>query len=232
MKRKSFSTVTLLFVIFWFSGVATADILKFYPVADSAVQLDSYMGGNQNLLTNLLTQSYLKFDLSEIQGSVILSAALHAYQFQLETPLPLPSGTTLFFVQDDSWNDSDVPPDAIGGDNKPSISTLQLGYNPNNPDYIGWSSWVFDKDPGTGLLPAELELLSGDYVWSMALVEENFLGEHLFYSREFEFVVGQDPDLRPYLEVVTAPIPVPCTVFLLGSGLAGLAGLRRFLRTS
>jgi hypothetical protein len=47
--------------------------------------------------------------------------------------------------------------------------------------------------------------------------------QNVFASSE-----ASDPSLRPYLSVSTAaPVPIPPTAWLLGTGLVGLAAIRR-----
>ena len=166
-----------------------------------------------------LVRSYLGFDLSGIAaGETITGATLHMYHYNGMGYTD--TGVHIHYLADDSWGETEITwntrPD-------PNVLSPEISYNPAGGwSFPHWLEWDLMADgiwdPASDLTDGALSLL----------LKESEGGDqgHNFYSREYT----DDPGLRPYLEITTAPIPIPSAVWLLGSGLIGLVGFRRKLR--
>jgi hypothetical protein len=161
--------------------------------------------------------SYLKFDLSAIPDSaVITKAELHLWSY---TPLvdgnPAYSNNPvvdLKYVSNDEWDESTITWNTRP---LPEGSSLDTGLTPT---YYVWQ--IFD-------------LLKGNWNYSQDLTDNNLslllkegetlpanAARALFFSDE----TYQKDYMRPYLYIET--VPEPATMLLLGLGLMGLAGVR------
>ncbi len=216
----------LVFLTGMFSGLpALAAEYSFRPAQDTCVYSwggDTVYGLTDGIATGTdggsqVWYAYLMFDLTSIPANeVITGAVLHQYQF-----LGLSSGygTNLYRIADIGWSEADMTwstrPAEPGG-------TVQLGYNPNGGTYGGWSTWDLF---GTAEWAPAADQAAG---WlSLKLTETRTDGTqtHNWYSREHA-----DANFRPYLEITTAPVPIPGALWLLGSGLLGLVALRRRMK--
>jgi hypothetical protein len=219
--RQRLGTLTLLVslsLILMATG-SWADSITYYPVADS--QVDSVSAGNNGTLSSFgvavysdtwLQRSYLKFDLGSgiPAGETITGATLY-----IESYFTAVSGNpwvNLYPVADTSWVDR--YPGYITWATAPPMDTGNLLDSTLVSALDTWYSWDV---PATALT-------QGLVSFGLTLQSEEMPSHYAyFYSREYKDGI----DFYPYLVVTTAPVPIPGAVWLLGSGLLGLVGLRR-----
>lgn len=156
--------------------------------------------------------SFLKFTIPTLGiGEVITSASLNLYQF---TGAGYGEGpTAIGLYSNNDWSES-----TLTWNNTSGSPVLALATNSNGHSYVGWSNWSFNWNSNIGNTFTLYigENSSGDQV-------------HWWYSKE-----ASDTAVRPYLQITTtgAPVPIPSAFLLLGSGLAGLAAIKRRFFTS
>ena len=214
-------------------SLANAATIKLNPTDDvytEALSPNTNFGASAFLATNLhsfnqIQYSYLMFDLSSIPSNeAIVSATLYLYQ--VNGAGSGESGVNLRRIADDNWDESTVtwnnPPDTTG-------ATL-MGTNPNGYTYVGWSQWdlfgsgAFDPstDRADGLLSLWLaEASSNDQARSWCSKEA--ATDTLGYCSS---------GLEPYLQITAAPVPLSGAFWLFGSGLLGLVGISRRMKTA
>jgi hypothetical protein len=226
MRISRLALVVYLLAGSFIASPADASTYNLSPTADTFVWsgLDANYGTSTTLVSDYYAYdtnrkySYLKFDLSGISGSeVITGATLFLYQsdYNYKTDYTHSNGTNLYRIADDGWTETDLK-----WSNKPS-GTGTLIAAQNIPDtLVGWTSW--DLFQIAGWVPGGDQ---SDGLLSLLLTEAQFTywNEHYFYSRE-------NASNQPYLVVTTAPVPIPGAVWLLGSGLLGLVTFRRRFR--
>ena len=168
---------------------------------------------NNTTLTTWLTSTatyttYLKFDLSSIPSNeTITSAALNLYKYSGQGS----SGTIAYYVDSDSWSET-----SLTWNNRPGIGASIGTNSTTGAGSTGWLTWDLTLSP---------QMLS-DQTLSIALNEATSgTNIHYFWSQ-----TGQSGSYKPYLDVQTAPVPIPGAIWLLGSGLIGIVGIRRKLK--
>lgn len=224
-------SLVVLFSITFLLGIALAANAATYtllPDDDAYVRMtssecDSNFGDSIGLSTHwresdLDTDSYrtyMRFDLSSIPDSdQLVEATLALYQIK-GAGLAL-HGDRVHYVVDDNWDEMSItwntrPDNGVPGD--------LIGQNNDGYDHRGWSYWDLLANgvwsPSADLADNSLSLL----------LKETELGtmSHNWNSKEY----SGNTSLRPYLEITTTPIPIPGALWLLGSGLMGLLGVRR-----
>ena len=210
------------------ASLVNAAVINLGPTEDvvtSVFSPDTNYGGSAVLATNLSNYSqkqysYMMFDLSSIPaGEQVVGATLNLYQ-PTGSGSGL-SGVSLFRISDDSWDESSVT-----WNSSPSTTgAVYLDTNPNGYSYVGWSQWdlfssgLWDasSDQADGLLSLWLaEASSNDQAHQWCSKEAS--------SGEVNYCSG---GLEPYLQITTAPVPLPPALWLFGSGLLGLFGVTR-----
>jgi hypothetical protein len=194
-------------------GASWATVYDLPATADATVdnvEPDFNYGAQNQLpiiaffLGNIYNRAFLKFDLSITAGETITGANLYLY-----CTSPGGRNADLFYVANDSWGE-----DTITWNNQPDPGALLSGVTPSPEGWIMWDlmpNWTPDIDGFVSLLlKASAEDTGG------------------FGARFLSDEYNPDPTLRPYLRVTTNPVPIPGAVWLLGSGLLSLVGIRRF----
>jgi hypothetical protein len=234
-------TVALALVVALAPAWARASTLILAPTDDSFVysfQPDTNYGTNPGLagggVFNGAEQyvSFLRFDLSAVPaGQVVTAASLNLFQFLGGGFAPI--GASVYRVATDTWSEATVTwntaPVTFGVDLN---DTTRIGANDNaGTTYRGWSSWDLLAN---GNWDVTTDLADG--ILSVAVYSDAFGGTqtHNWCSKESTvdncLIVGVESapvaDLRrPYLELTV--VPLPGTLWLMASGLVGLAGLAR-----
>ena len=209
-------------------SIANATTVTLSPTDDAYTEVfnpDTNYGGSAFLATNLgnLSQrqySYLMFDLSIIPSNeVITSATLNIYQ--VAGAGSGESGVSLFRLADDTWGEMTVT-----WNNHPDTTGYTfMDTNPNGYTYVGWSEWdLFASgtfDPATDRTDGLLSL------W-LAEASSNNQARQLCSKEAITDTSGKcSSGLEPYLQITTAPVPVPAALWLFGSGLLGLIGVSK-----
>lgn len=205
------------------ANAATITLSPSDDVYTSVFDPGTNFGDSALLATNLSNYNqkqytYLMYDLSGIPSNeVIVAATLNLYQ--VAGAGFGESGVSLFRIADDSWDEMTVTwnnaPDTTGA------SFLQV--NPNGKSHIGWSQWDLFT---SGAWDPSIDQADG--LLSLWLAEASSNDQaRLWCSKEAATdTTGYcSPGLEPYLQITTAPVPVPGTFWLFGSGLLGLAGM-------
>ena len=212
MKKAILLAILGLFLCF---GQASADIYTLSPTADSFVNSGTSAASNFNYLYTggfAGSTTFLKFDVSSLVGQTITAATL--YLNSQGTFSPTGSGTTAYYSADDCWTQSSIPTATVSG------LTTFIGSNPTTGNYLtgtGWQTW--------NLFPLLTGAMVADGTLSIAIKETG--GNSYYHS--FDSSEATNTANHPYLSVTTAaPVPIPAAVWLLGSGLIGLIGIRRF----
>lgn len=163
--------------------IATATTVKIYPTDDSLVRsshtstnygtIDLRAGYQSSIGTD---RSYLKFDLSPVQGKTITSAT-----FSIEPNNNEGNAVVdLFYVSDDSWNE-----ETVKWNSKPSYST-KIGSNTvTSKDRIFYDVKSYASEP----------------TLSFAMVENGEDDFAQFWSKEYNTGSADDNVRWPYIEV-------------------------------
>jgi hypothetical protein len=221
MKKGLLFAVLGLFLCF---GQASAGLYNLNPTEDAYV-----FGTTTYNVPNLSSGgggyvSLLKFDVSGISGQTITAATLNLYQTSY-VYFSSSVGTTAYYAQD-GWtatSSSGIPTSIITG------ATTPIGSNPPTSTTSPFVTQYPNAWVTYNLLPLLQGSMLTDGVLSIAIHPTGSLtgNQNVFASSE-----ASDSALRPYLSVTTAaaPVPIPAAVWLFGSGLVGLIGLRRRLK--
>lgn len=169
-------------------------------------ELDTLSAGNVWL-------SVLKFDLSSLSGMTINTAS-----FELTSIFNHNSGTfvhEVFSSSDDSWTEGTVT-----GINRPLDSTLTLL---DSTDISG-SSQTYSWDVLTGVVGTDGLAGTNDFLTLLVRPDLSQAGSVGFGPH---FNDRADLSGFPRLLIDANPVPVPAAVWLFGSGLIGLFGMRK-----
>ena len=228
MKR----VLIVLFGIAFLLGVALSSNAATYtllPNNDAYVrgsEADSNFGNLPELCTlwvwstvdTNIYRTYMMFDLSSIPDSDQVEEATLAL-YQVNGAGYAIAGDRVHYVVNDNWDEMSItwnsrPDSGVPGD--------LIGQNDDGYDHRGWSYWDLLAngawDPSADLADNSLSLLLKE--------TEGGTMSHNWYSKEY----SDDSSLRPYLKITTSPIPIPGALWLLGSGLISLLGVRRKLK--
>ena len=192
---------------------AKANTITYYPTDDTFVNkykpnknYDEYY--NELQLSDSSTHTrriYLKFDLSDLSGMTITSATLYLYVDDIFAG----DEVKLYRVTEHEWDE-----ETLTWNNQPDEGLVYI--TETFIDSTGWKTW-------SGLESLVQGWVDGDYPNYGIVLECDLDG----YG-EIGFAYFNDNEggvNRPYLEVEA--VPIPSTVFLFGSGLIGLAVIRR-----
>jgi hypothetical protein len=129
------------------------------------------------------------------------------------------SGVTLRRIADDGWDELTVtwnsPPDTTGA--------IVLEVNPNGYTYVGWSQWNL---LASGLWDPSVDQTDG--LLSLWLAEASSNDQaHQWCSDESASDTDCGDVRRPHLDITTVAVPVPGSLWLVGSGVLGLLGRGR-----
>jgi hypothetical protein len=216
MKRYSYMLAALIFL--GGTGVAAdlyANTVNLNPTADtwiSKLSPDTIYGNETSITSSLesnlpLAYALLKFDASSIlSGQTIQSAILHLYQFGGGGTGEHP--TVLYYYANNSWAESTLTWNNVS----PAYEEVLLPGNGYGQSHRGDSTWDFQWNPSWGNV---ISLIVAEY--------SSGVQSHNWYSKEYS-----DTALRPYLAITTTAVPIPAAIWLFGSGLLGLIGIRRF----
>ena len=194
---------------------AKANSIIYYPTDDAFVNQyasDGNFGNYSNELQlsdypGYFRRIYLKFDLSNLSGMTITSATLylHVYAGSIEGE----DYINLHRVTESDWDE-----ETLTWNNQPDDGLVYI--TKTYIDSGGWKTW-------SGLENLVQGWVDGDYPNYGIVLECDLDG----VSNELIYVYFDDKstDNPPYLEVEA--VPVPSAVFLFGSGLIGLAVIRR-----
>jgi hypothetical protein len=213
---KRYACMMAAAILFWGLGFAAdlhASIVILNPTEDTWISRSApyTIYGSDTVLTSASTASnlaetyaLLKFDVSSLSGQTIQGAVLHLYQFG-----GAGIGTTaLIYWADNSWAESTAT-----WDNSSVQPEARLFQSSDEPSHRGDSLLSFSWDSSWG------------NIITLVLAEQSSNGvqNHDWYSKEYS-----DTALRPKLEITTTAVPIPAAIWLFGSGLLGLIGIRRF----
>jgi len=177
---------------------------------------DLYVGRLKVLTFNSLYRSFLKFDLSSIpDGSTVTSAELKLY---CKNPVGSQNYEAHHVASDSSITDS------MTWSSQPSVGLTFLDTQYISPSDTGWISW--------NLLSSSNWNYAGDLTddfFSVRLIRSNETTNVNIYAvfHSMENTSGDTYD--PFLEIGYMAVPVPASILLLLSGLAGIAWIRKRL---
>lgn len=150
--------------------------------------------------------SYAMFDLTSIPDSYsVTNAQLHMYcEYDYNDSYSL--GVDVYRITDDTWTENTINPMSPPAYEDSILSTQSI-------NGIGWYIWDITSN------------------WSPSTdLSDNYLSLILTFDSandSVDFTSSEGGVNNLYLEIQAEPIPIPGAVWLLGSGLIGIAGVRK-----
>jgi hypothetical protein len=209
----------------------SADTVKLYAVQNAELASHSALadvpfndiGTIGVFSTTYLTRSIFQFDLSSIPNGAQITDA-KVFLFSRSTAYTADaSNPTVSRLSNDNWLQNTVT-----WNNYMTGTGTDLGSRTDQSAlaYDSWSLnlnlWNIAADLADDKLTLMFRIGTGE-------------GDYIYRALGFYSILPNNPnhpgaaygEIRPYLEVTYAPVPLPSSLLLLGPGLAGLALLRR-----
>ncbi len=224
---KKLITGFLFFLSFWgvpASTVSASTIVNLVAVEDSYTSsffpTDNHGGtggfeimDQSTTTTHILEYAYFKFDLSSIpNGANLIGADFYAYIQTYSAGGGQDIQSSVFFVSDDSWQESTITWQNAPG---PDSGVLDTQTYPRTASWLHWDLFA-------GGIPAEAndQLLDSDDQLSLMLaIAESMTANATIGGITKDGLEGYSPYLQ--LEYESPVVPEPASILLFGFGLIG-----------
>ena len=229
--KKNLLFVLMLPIFFFVVDNASALSFELYPVADGHVTKTGsttivyatagYIRAGKTVSSYVAYRAAMKFDLSTIPDNYLITSAV----LNLNGPYPnLPYGAMvadLYHSSYDSWVEGDSSIVNVTTP-LPIVNDLLVSKSISYPSPAGWTQWDLlasnNWDSATDLTDNALTLVMKGH------------NESTLYSY-YSWYSSNNASLRPFLSInadpISAPMPEPASVALVGLGLSGLLFNRR-----
>lgn len=219
-RKLSSGLVAISIILTCFSSITNAATIVLKATEDSSILDGNNMTNSSGDLGSELDTSgegsiwisVLKFDLSSLAGMSVQNATFELTSFSNHNPNSFTH--EVFSSSDNSWTE-----ETITGINRPLDSTLTLldwtDIN-GNPQTYSWG--VLAGVTGTDGLSGGNNFLTLLIRPELSQAGSGGFGPHFFDRKELLHF--------PALVVTTNPVPIPTTIWLLGSSLIALFSMR------